>query len=142
MSHSDRWNETCFNDQCNVLIVSIFAIYLQKSGSPRLPNGNFETYDEDVWYKAAENLGEMMEKMRLDLIQNFNYEVRICSYRKSRNNHFCLHVLFKFVSHSKSKYHFRTRTLSKMENTLKSIFGAMKRRGGHQRMWIEAEDGL
>ena len=63
LSHSDRWNETCFNDQCNVLIVSIFAIYLQKSGSPRLPNGNFETYDEDVWYKAAENLGEMMEKL-------------------------------------------------------------------------------
>lgn len=77
LSHSAQWNESFLNEQCNVLLVSIFAIFLPKSGSflAKL-NKTFETYDEDVWFKEAENLGELIESMRLNLIQTYNLEVR------------------------------------------------------------------
>ena len=99
LSHSDRWNETCFNDQCNVLIMSIFAIYLPKSGARALPTlhrppawpGTFETYDEDVWFNDAEKLGGIMEEIRLDLIQSFNYEVNTLALRGAQE------ITFLFV---------------------------------------------
>ena len=73
---SDELTEKCMNDQCNFLFVSIFAIILPKSGA--LWNSHaFPIYDEQKWHKDAYHLGNIIEKMRLELIQDYNLTVAI-----------------------------------------------------------------
>ena len=79
---SDQWTENCMNDQCNVLFLSIFAIIMPKPKSVAIwgPQDPFPFYDEQKWHEDADHFGNIIEQMRLDLIQDYNLTVTIfCS---------------------------------------------------------------
>lgn len=75
---SEEWTENCMNDQCNVLFLSIFAILLPKSGALWVSrNHTFPIYDEQKWHEDAGHFGNIIEQMRLELIQDYNLTVAI-----------------------------------------------------------------